>query len=61
MSNEVAHAMCEEVQLFVKGHPISELNEKLLIELAMICASRTSEIIIKKLELMNERNYKRSS
>lgn len=61
MNNEVPAAMREEVQIFMKGHSSLEYNEDTLMELAMNCAARTSEIIINKLDLLKQKNYERSS
>lgn len=49
MANEIAIAMREEVQLFLKGTvPGTHDEEVVLMELANSCASRTIEILISK-------------
>lgn len=58
MTNEISNAMREEVKSFLQANTPGTFDEEdVLIELAMNCASRASQIIFDKLDLFNEERY----
>lgn len=60
--NMISEAMREEVGLFIKGGhvPVGDgviyCNESVLLELAMNCAGRTSQILLQKLSVLDDQS-----